>query len=107
MGSEKEKMGRLLNPATLYYFAGWSLGNLINFVEQQTKSFEKKEELITLLRDFYDIRTDIFHNSLSSRVELSSQIDDGLKLGFKIITLIEDITEDEEAKQLKQLYADI
>ncbi|MFA5729620.1 MAG: hypothetical protein WC938_00095 [Candidatus Paceibacterota bacterium] len=92
---ENCKLKRLLNPDCLFYISGRYLGDLIYIIREYTNDFEDKTELLEKLNNFNDARTDIIHNSLTSRGEgLSEIIDNGLILGKEILEIIDLLPED-------------
>lgn len=89
------RLKRLLNPDSLFYISGGWLGNLISIIREDTKYFENKDKLLEKLNTFNDIRTDVIHNSLTSRGEgLLKKIESGLVIGEEILEIIDLLPED-------------
>lgn len=98
-GEEKEKFARLLNPDTLFYVSGMWLGSLIFIIREFTEEFDDKQDLLSKLNLFNDYRTDIFHNTLTSRGDgLGEKIEKGLIVGQEILGIVDNKTEDLDFK---------
>ncbi len=82
---KNEELRRLLSPYILTYLCGLGLGDLKNIIETFTKDFPAKKILLELLTDFNYARIDIIHKATSNRIILPERVEDGLKIGRKIL----------------------
>jgi len=92
---KKQTSGRIqgiLTPHIMLYYAGFGVGELVNYINSFTKDFSQKKELITKLTKFNKYRKLVIHNLLTSREDIKGKIEKGVTLGKEIINLIEKIT---------------
>lgn len=81
----------LLNPFCIFDLCGYGLGDIKAFIYNHTKDFDKRDALLEKLSNFIGYRNLIFHNLLSSRINLGEEIDQGLSLGTELQHLLEDL----------------
>ena len=78
----------LLNPLCIFDLCGYGLGDLHAFINNHTKNFNERKNLLTKISDFIGYRNLIFHNLLSSRIDLAKELSDGLDLGIELQDLL-------------------
>ncbi len=78
-------------PHILLYVCGISLGEFIHIIENMINDFLNKNELLKKLREFNNCRTNIVHHLLSSRLDMSQEIENGIKTYHKLNNLINNI----------------
>jgi len=78
----------LLNPFCIFDLCGYGLGDLHAFINNHTKDFDEKKNLLTKISNFIGYRNLIFHNLLSNRISLVKELNDGLDLGIKLQDLL-------------------
>lgn len=85
----KEEM--MLTPAMMFDFAGFGVGELINYINEFTISFSEKKNLISKLTEFNESRKVIIHRLISSRENVEEKIENGILKGKESIDLIDRI----------------
>ena len=87
-GGKKERM---LTPKIMLDFAGFGLGDLINYIDEFTISFSEKKKLIKKIAEFNESRKIIIHRLITSRENVEKRIEDGILKGKEITDLIDEI----------------
>lgn len=99
---KKETGGKnegILTPHMMLYCAGFSIGELIGYLNSFTENFSQKSELVDKLTEFNKCRNLIIHNLLTSREDADEEIKKGILLGKKITALIDGIVSDKKEKK--------
>lgn len=85
------KRERMLTPKMMLDFAGFGLGELVNYVNEFTSSFPEKKRLVNKLTEFNESRKIIVHRLITSRENVEEEIENGILKGKESIDLINEI----------------
>ena len=75
----------------MFDFAGFGMGELINYINEFTVSFSEKKKLINKLTEFNESRKIIIHRLITSRENVEEKIEEGILKGKEITKLIDEI----------------
>ena len=89
---------RMLTPHMMLYVAGYGLGELVNYVDEFTKKFPNKKEIVAELTKFNKRRGLIAHNLCSSREDINLLVNDGIIISKKLEELVDNTIEQTENK---------
>lgn len=83
---------RLLTPHKMLYCAGFTLGELLGYIDKFTNDFPQKKQLLSKLEEFNKSRRIVVHNLLTSREDVEKRIEIGISLTKEISNLVEGLT---------------